>query len=183
MTYLPWVKGQLTRSLGDWSLGRLVYCSFETLHALIFLGLLLLPLLIVAQNKLTPGRWALTVAAFLVVVGVILLDVPVHRTPLIGNYIYAGERCGIGPATLEVSSRNPAGVARGGDHPVLMPIIALAALVGGGLMLVKLADVAASSCRAIWRWSCGPRFLVEAVFWASLAGTLAASVLVGRIRV
>jgi hypothetical protein len=180
LTYLPLVKGQLARSLGDWSFARLVYCSFETLHVVIFLGLLLLPLLVVTQKKLTPGRWALTVAAFLVVAGVIVLDVPVHRTPLLGNYIYAGERWGIGPATLDVSSRNPMGVARGGDHPVLTTIIALAALVGGGLMLVMLGDMAASLARAVRRWSCGSHFLVEVAFWASLAGTLAASVLVGR---
>jgi hypothetical protein len=180
LTYLPWVKGHLSRSLGDWSLGRLAYCAYETLHVVIFLGLLLLPLLVVAQKKLTPSRWALTLAAFVLVVGVFFLDVPAHRTALLGNYIYAGQRCGIGPATLELSSGNPAGVAQGGERPMLMSIIALAALVGGGLMLVKLGDVAASFVRAIRHWSGGPQFLAEAAFCATLAGTLVASVLIGR---
>ncbi len=157
-----------------------MFCSYEILHAVIFLGLLLVPLLVAARPQLTPGRWALAVAAFLLVAGVLVLDLPAHRTALPGNYVYAGQRWGIGPATLEVSSANPAGVAQGGDHPLLRPIIAVAAFVGGGLCLVRLGGAAVSFIRAVRRWSCGPIFLVEAAFWASLAGTLTTSVLIGR---
>lgn len=214
LTYLPWVKGQLIRSLGNWPVGRIVFCTYETLHLVMFLGLLLLPMLVAAAPELmrtkhvaaplrdaelgfgeterqgtgmsclsarvSVGRCMWLLAALALVTGVLLIDIPSQRPVLLGNYIYVGERCGVGPATLEISNANPAGVARGGQHPILISLISVAGLIGGTLMLVVLGDATKRFARAIRFCSCGPRFLADVAFWASLAGTLAASVLIGR---
>lgn len=184
LTYLPMAKDHVRTALWDLSPGRLLYAGYETLHVLLFLGLTLLPLVVLANAARHGLRTiAMVIVAAILIAGVYLLDVPSHRSVLLGNYIYTGERWGIGPPTLEISNACPRGVATGGESTTVARALGVVGFLSGSFFLPKLAVAFGRLVGAMRCWRADPGTLAELAFWTSLAGTIASTALIGHVVV
>ena len=184
LTYLPMAKNHVRTALSDLSPGRLLYSCYETLHILLFLGLTLLPLIALANAGRHSSRSiVMVIAAAILIAGVYLLDVPNHRSVLLGNYVYTGERWGIGPPTLEISNAAPRGVATGGESTTAARVLGVVGFLSGCYLLPTLALALGRLVGAIRRWQADPQLLVELAFWSSLAGTICSTALIGHVVV
>jgi len=184
LTYLPLAGEHVRQALADLSPGRLFHGAYETLHVLLFLGLALCPLLLLSGVTRQGYRGvAAVLTAAVLLGGVFLLDAPKKRGVLLGNYLYIGERWGIGPATLEISNADPIGVAAGGEDKPAVRILNLVGYVSGCLLLGTLAFTLARLWGALRHWRAEPLTLVELTFCLALAGTVCSSALIGHVLV
>ncbi len=184
LTYLPLAGAHVRQALSDLSPGRLFHGFYETLHVLLFLGLALSPLLLFSGVTRKGYRGVAAVLTGAVLLGgVYLLDAPKKRGVLLGNYVYIGQRWGVGPATLEISNADPVGVAAGGEEKPAVRILNLVGYVSGCLLLGTLVFTVARLCSALRRWTADPLTLVELTFCLSLAGTVCSSALIGHVLV
>jgi hypothetical protein len=112
---------------------------------------------------------------------IVLLDMAANRTVLPGNYLYVGQRWGVGPPTLAVSAHDPAGVARGAETSIWNRSLALLGVCGGCWVASALLAEYGGGLLAFRRWVAEPRTLVRLAFGASVLSVLTVSALIGRL--
>lgn len=175
--YLRYANGVLSAALRRPSLGQAFIFVYEGLHAVALLGLFLLPLLGWRSGERLARRWLLAGAFAMGVMA--LCDASSGRGVLCGNYLYLGERWGVGPPTLEISQADGAGVGR--LRPgIVGTLVTLSGLLGGTWLVARLGSELVSLVRAVRTGSIERRQFVATLLFVELGVLLAVTALLRR---
>ncbi len=185
LVYLLYAQSTLATGLKSFTVGRAFLCLYEGAHFAAFLGLFVLPIIVMHPQVMAHRKWL--AACAMLMLAVFFLDRATGLSMFPGNYINVGEHVNgyfsLGPVTISQEDVTAALAMPRASAPlreVAVQLIKLTALIGGTFMLARLILATREAIQGMWRRLERPWLLVELTVLLSLLSVLTISVFIGR---